>query len=140
MACLHEARRISGRKSTKLMSTQYDQSGKWPVTADGWQVFYVDDTMFSGGPLACKVISPECDFFFGINFEPPSQPKTAVVTSFGMSSTGRPKHQMLVTPAARSTAEAKVREYLLANSQLFFPRSFSEVEFRAGDGRLVEVF
>lgn len=119
----------------------YDQSGQWPITADGWQVRRVGRDLFPGGPDACQAVSPAGSFYFGINFEPASGPTCrAVVTSFGINALGSVFHYVLVTPDAVAKAQAAVRSFLIEHAVRFHFRRFDTVEFRAGDGTINEIF
>ncbi|WP_293372454.1 hypothetical protein [Nevskia sp.] len=113
----------------------------WPVTPDGWKVVSINRSLFPGGPSGFRVSSPDAAFFFGLNFEPASgDPCRAVITSFGISSAGSTWHYVLTTPEAMGVAQARVRDLLLTYPLRFHYRWFDAVEFRRGDGRIVEIF
>jgi len=119
----------------------YDQSGQWPINADGWQVLRIGKALFPGGPAACQAVSPAGSFYFGINFEPASGPVCrAVITSFGINALGPVFHYVLVTPDAIAKSQGAVRSYLLEHAARFHFRRFDAVEFRLGDGAINEIF
>ncbi len=119
----------------------YDQSGQWPINADGWQALRIGKALFPGGPAGCQAVSPTGSFYFGINFEPASGPDCqALITSFGINALRPVFRHALLTVDAVSTAEAAVRRYLIEHAARFHFRRFDTVEFRLGDGAISEIF
>lgn len=124
-----------------MSNLEYDHSGRWPWTPDGWQIVPIDRYLFPGGPLGFRVNSPEDSFYFGMHFEPlQGEPCRAVVTDFGRSSARGRFDYVLTSPDRMSTAQLNVREYLLAFAKHFHDWRFDAVEFRLGSAQLVDIF
>ena len=124
-----------------MNAVEYDQSGQWPITPDGWQLVPLGRDLFPGGPSAVRVCSPVGSFFFGISFEPlRGEPCRAVITSFGRSTNRSDYRYVLTEPQAMAVAQGRVRDLLLEHPLKFHYRRFDAVEFRGGDGRIVEIF
>lgn len=119
----------------------YDRSGRWPVTRDGWQVIDIGRALFPGGPRACRVVSPEASFYFGLTYKPgltEPGPQTAEITNFGRASLRTARSAL--DPATANIAYERVSAYLLEYWQVFSPEPITRVVFASGDGKAVEIF
>lgn len=122
---------------------EYDRSGRWPVTADGWQIRALGHSLFPGGPGACEVISPLGRFYFGLDFEAPGNQtdrQLALVTQLGRATLKATNRNLLTTPEAVAEARQQVSAFLLHNAPLFHYLPIHAVEFHTGDGKIVDIF
>ncbi|WP_293372194.1 hypothetical protein [Nevskia sp.] len=121
----------------------YDRTGRWPVTADGWQIRALGHSLFPGGPGACEVISPLGRFYFGLDFEAPGNQtdrQLALVTQLGRATLKATNRNLLTAPEAVAKARQQVSAYLLHNAPSFHYLPIHAVEFRTGDGKIVDIF
>lgn len=119
----------------------YDRSGRWPVTPDGWQVIDIGRALFPGGPRACRVVGPGVAFYFGLTYRPgvaEPAPQTAEITSFGRASLRSARS--VLDAATANAAYERVSAYLLENWRIFSPQPITRVVFASGDGKAVEIF
>ena len=121
----------------------YDPSGRWPVTADGWQIRYLGHSLFPGGPGACEVVSPLGQFYFGLGFEARdgrAEEQIAVVTQLGRATLKATRRNVLMSPDAVTRARQQVSTYLVDNAQRFYYLPIRAVEFRSDDGKIIDIF